>query len=241
MDEKIEQVIKGFTEDVAARLREQLVSVILYGSAAGGEYVPGRSDLNFLLVLGNLDPEKLAELAKPLSGWRKQGVGLPLFLATADIANSLDSFPLEFLEMKRAYRVLMGEDVLAGITIGRDNLRLQCEREIKGKLIQLRRGYLELSERTRDRDHLFRESVKAFVVIMRSMLWLADGPAGPMKGAEVIAAVEKKLSRELPHLRKILEFRTGKPKLAPTEAHRLFAGYLDEVQKLSEWIDKFEG
>lgn len=239
MDEKLQKVIDGFAGEIAALSGDGLESLVLYGSAVSGEYVPGRSDLNFLMVLKDADEAALSALIKPFKRWRKKGVGLPLIMDRADLTNSLDSFPMEFLEMKLAYKLISGRDVLSDLAIAPEHLRLQCEREVKGKLIQLRRGYLEFGEKSRDRDQLFRESIKSFLVIMRSMLWLERVDPVPVKGEEVIGAFEKKSGRRLPHCRKVLEFRAGRPKLAGPEAHSLFSGYLLEISGLAEWIDSW--
>jgi len=239
MDEKLQGLITAFSGEVAEKSGEALVSLVLYGSAVSGEYVSGRSDLNFLIVLESVDADELSILQKPFKRWQKKGVGIPLILDRADLEGSLDSFPMEFLQMKSAYQLIRGEDVLSDLVIEPEHLRLQCEREIKGKLIQLRRGYLEFYEKPGDRDRLFRESIKAFLVIMRSILWLQEMESVPTKGEKVIAALENSLARNFPCCRKVLEFRTARPKLADSEAHSLFSGYLSEITDLAKWIDQW--
>lgn len=239
MDQRLKKIIDGFADSVSGALGDRLVSVIVYGSAAADGYVPGRSDVNFLLVVDKAGPEVLEALVGPVSKWRKKGVAMPLVMDRDDVGNSLDSYPLEFLDMKAAHLVVMGEDVPAGIVIAKDDLRLQCEREIRGGIIKLQRGFLEAGGK--GLDGLFRESIKSFVVIMRSMIWLEGVDPLPGPGSEVIAAVEQKLSRQLPHCRKALEYRAGKPKLAKPEVRRLFDGYLQEIRDLSAWIDGWGG
>jgi hypothetical protein len=46
-----EEIFPEITADFQKIFGEDLVSIILYGSGAGGDYVPGKSDLNFLITL----------------------------------------------------------------------------------------------------------------------------------------------------------------------------------------------
>jgi hypothetical protein len=58
----------------------------------------------------------------------------PLFLTRSDLSSSLDSYPIEFLNMKNRYRLVYGEDVLQKLSFNPLAVRLQIERELKGKL-----------------------------------------------------------------------------------------------------------
>jgi len=52
----------SFLEILKDIFRENLVSVSLYGSAAGGNFVEGVSDLNVLILLEKPDPEQIEKL-----------------------------------------------------------------------------------------------------------------------------------------------------------------------------------
>ena len=46
-----EEIFSEFTNDYQKIYGTDLLSIVLYGSGARGDYIPGRSDLNFLIVL----------------------------------------------------------------------------------------------------------------------------------------------------------------------------------------------
>ena len=48
---KPEEIFPEITGDYQKIFGEDLISIILYGSGAGEDYVPGKSDLNFLITL----------------------------------------------------------------------------------------------------------------------------------------------------------------------------------------------
>jgi len=66
----------------------------------------------------------------------------PFALSRDFLQSSLDTFPLEILEMKSGYRLIIGDDPLTGLTVETQNVRLQCERELKGKGLHLRSALL---------------------------------------------------------------------------------------------------
>ncbi len=119
-----------------------LISIILYGSGAGEDYLPGKSDLNFLITLTDSGIERLDLALETVARWRKRNVAIPLFMTRSYLTGSQDAYPIEFLNMKRHYVVVSGEDVLAGLAFDPRHIRLQLERELRGKLLHLRSGYL---------------------------------------------------------------------------------------------------
>ncbi|MEM0476757.1 MAG: hypothetical protein QW367_03980, partial [Candidatus Aenigmatarchaeota archaeon] len=56
-----------------------------------------------------------------------------------ELNNSLDTFPIEILDIKERGKLLYGEDILKNVEIEEKHLRNQIERELKQKLINFRR------------------------------------------------------------------------------------------------------
>ncbi|MFZ0229959.1 MAG: nucleotidyltransferase domain-containing protein, partial [Mycobacterium sp.] len=103
------------------RLREaagtNLKSVILYGSAAAGNYVPEHSDVNLMCVLGDTSFAAIATLTPAVIWWGKQKHHAPLLMTMEEIRRGADVFSIEYLDMKQHYRVLWGDDALKGLEI----------------------------------------------------------------------------------------------------------------------------
>ena len=148
--EKPEEVFEEFTAKVAGVFGDNLLSINLYGSGARGEYIREKSDLNFLIIIKSEGLSKLGGLWEYLVSWRKQAISTPLVLTESYVQSSLDSFPLEFLDMKDSHVTVFGEDPFDDIKIGLPHLRLQVERELKSKLLALRQGYLETRGKERE-------------------------------------------------------------------------------------------
>ncbi|HDZ11854.1 MAG TPA: nucleotidyltransferase domain-containing protein, partial [Bacteroidetes bacterium] len=136
------EIFGEFTDDFKRIFETDLTAIILYGSGAKGDYVHKKSDINFMIVLTEPGIHNLFLTFDVLKKWRKRAVSTPLFLTKEYIESSLDSFPLEFWEMKKFHQIVYGDDVLKKIEISRSDLRLQCEREVKGKLLHLQQNFL---------------------------------------------------------------------------------------------------
>ncbi len=169
-----EQIFSELINDYQNIFGEQIIAIILYGSAARGEYVYKKSDINFLIVLTDLGIQKLRLALPVVSKWKKRNVSTPLILTQEYIHSALDVFPLEFLTMKLHHRVIYGADILAAIEINREHLRLQCERELRGKLLYLREGFLNSNGRAAMIKRLISQSLTAFASIFTGMLHLKN-------------------------------------------------------------------
>jgi len=55
-----------------------------------------------------------------------------------ELLNSIDVFPVEFLEMQQTRHLLAGTDCLADIEIHLDNLRHECEYTLRSTILKLR-------------------------------------------------------------------------------------------------------
>ena len=126
-------IFAEITRDYKEAYGNDLVSIILYGSGAGADYQPGTSNLNFLIILSEDAIDHLDKALGTVTRWKKKNVSVPLVMTDSYIRSSLDSYPLEFLNMKSRYECVYGKDVLKDLSFPKDDLRLQCEREIKVK------------------------------------------------------------------------------------------------------------
>ncbi len=155
------------------------------------------------------------------------------------IENSLDTFPLEFMNIRQHYRVLWGEDPLAKIEIPRKQLRLQCEREVKGKLLQLRGAYLASRGWGRNLKALASQSLTAFLSIFQGILYLLDKEV-PNQRSEVIQAMAAETGLDPVPFARLWAVKEGKIKLPAKQIKGLMKSYVEEVSRLASWVDKMK-
>ena len=94
MLDKHKKILKGFTDDLSKIYHEDLISVLLYGSAASGEFVDKHSNLNLLVVLKNTG---LAELKKSSKILRKLVKRFPEIVNNSVIVFKIKIFIPPFL------------------------------------------------------------------------------------------------------------------------------------------------
>jgi hypothetical protein len=238
--ERPDEIFGEFIEDYRNVYGEDLVSIVLYGSGARGEYVKGVSDLNFLIVLVEASIGQLTRAIPLITRWKKRNVASPLFLTEQYIASSLDTFPIEFLDMQTAYQVVFGEDVLAGLSFDHVHLRLQCERELRGKLLHLRQAYLDIAGQERELRILVRRSVTTFASIFRGLLTLQKIPV-PTERQKILLKTAEVFGFDSEVFRRLGAWCAGEAKLK-TEEERvaLFGQYVEQIDQLIDAVDRWE-
>lgn len=234
-----DEIFTDFCFDLKTAFGESLTSVTLFGSCARGEYVPKKSDLNFLVVVKDNSPSELAAYRKCLFKWRKRNVATPLFLTEDYIQSSLDSFPIEFLEMKSAYKVIYGEDLLADLQFEKSYLRTQAERELKGKLLHLRQEFLESRGKVEMLTMLVSSSLSAFAPVFRAVLCIT-GEEHKVKRADLLRQVCDKFTLNFGLFDQLLKISRGEVKVPASEMNDLFDLYVEEIDKLSKDVDSLK-
>jgi hypothetical protein len=236
---KPEEIFAEITQDYQKVFGPHLLSIILYGSGAGEDYLPGKSDLNLLITLTDQGIERLDLAIETVARWRKRAVALPLFMTKSYLVGSLDAYPIEFLNMKRHYVVVTGEDVLAELTFDRCHIRLQLERELRGKLLHLRSGYLSTERNARKIRDLIRASLTAFISLFSALLYLKNTEI-PHAKRDVITAAGKAFGLDSAIFLKCEEIQRKVDRFSSDEVRAIFRDYLKEVSRLCDQIDKME-
>ena len=152
------------------------------------------------------------------------------------ICNSVDVFPLEFFNFKLLHHALYGEDLLAGLEINRQELRYQCERELKGKLLWLHRIYVSAMG---DRKVLAGDIVRHFegyLPLFRGMLHLlGQEPAAALKKA--LDQLDKLTGMETEVFEEIYAIKKNLTQPSKEEISQLFGRFYRATEKLAEVVD----
>jgi len=232
---RVEADVAAFTDDLRSALGEALVSLVLHGSAAGNEWVPGRSDINTALVVPRIDVDVLERLAPPVRRWRERSFALPVLMDEEYLAGARDTFPMELDDIRRQHRLLAGTDLFAALTLDPAALRRECEYEARGKLLRLRALFLELGRDPGAIEPLMEGSLKSFLIVLRHLLRVR-GRDGGHGYADVLAAGERVLG-PLPVMGRLLHHRTGDAPLAPAALRAEFGAYLAEIERIVRAVD----
>jgi predicted nucleotidyltransferase len=232
-----QEVFPEVVGDLKGVYGDALQSVILYGSGARGDYVAGKSDINFLVVLAEDAADDLEKLLPLIPKWNKRAVATPVIMTKALIASSVDVYPVEFLNMKRHYEVAFGEDVLKGLVFERRTLRPQCERELKGKLLLLRTGFLETAGRAEELQRLLAASITAFLSVFNALLHM-QGKEAPRGRREIVKAVSELYGIEPEPFLQCIDLREGKKDVPLAALKGTFRSYTAQIEKLIADVDR---
>jgi hypothetical protein len=235
MQPAIDKVVTPFLAAADAALGAGY-SAVLYGSAARGDYVPGRSDINLMLVLDDPSPSRLRALAPAFAPWRKSAAEPPLLISRAEWARASDVFPIEITDMRAGYRVVRGPDPLAGSRVNPADLRQALERELRGKLLRLRQGYAAAAGDERAFGQLAAASAGTVLVLFRSLLTLAGRPV-PVGMAALAAEAVALVGAPAGALLGPVEHRGERAWRCSAEQ---FEQYLDAVARAAGYVDQLQ-
>lgn len=237
LPEEVGHNLEQLCEELAASLGDRLEAIVLYGGLARGEYNPPSSDVNLLVVVREADVDTLDRMAEPL---RDAALRIPLSLMVAteaDLDRSTDIFPTRFLEMQRHHRILHGRDVLAGLEIGRDHLRLRCEQEIKNLLLRLRQFYVQRAARAELLEQTLSGAVASFLADLAVLLELKTG-LPPLTKEAIAAAAGRELGVPAGPVREALALKRGEARPDLSELKALYGRFMSAVETAALVADK---
>ncbi|MEK6727083.1 MAG: hypothetical protein AABY28_00205 [Candidatus Omnitrophota bacterium] len=232
--EKLKNNLQSFIQGLKDVFGDDLISLILYGSAASGEFVNRHSNLNLLVLLKSAELRDLKKASGLVGRYRMVN---PLFLTESYIASSTDTFPVEFLDMQENYLVLYGKDALKGIIVETKNLRFQCEQELKSKLINLRQLYLLMNKDKLALRNLLFKSFNSILHILRNVLRLS-GKGVPYKKEDVLKGLVSEFNIDIDIWGKIFSAKKSEIKLSRHDIEPLFVNFVRELEKIVQVVDR---
>lgn len=240
MVKKIEVALDRLAEDLRAAYGENLASIMLYGSVAAGDQIELRSDYNLLIVLRRITSADLRLSQATMRDWLSLGQPMPVYFTVNELKRAADVFPIEFLQMEQARKVLYGLDPFESVDNSRANLRHQTEYELRTKLIQLRRLYIPASSSVEKLSALMSDSLASFAALFRAVLIL-QGQEAPVSKPDTVRTTVRWLGLDGAPFKQILELRskTGS-KLTETEADNVFSAYLAQIERVIDAVDRIE-
>ncbi len=231
--------LDSLVEKLRKALGSDLVSVVLYGSAAVGDHDEKFSDFNVLCVLKQITPAQLGATETIFRWWREQGNPAPLLLTEHEVRTSTDCFAIEFEDIKAHHRILYGADVVSSLEIDRSFYRAQVEHDLRAKLLRLRQ---KASGILSDKDVLRRllvDSISTFCVLFRHALIL-HGVDVPGKKREIIARSQERFAIDPAPFQSLLDLREEKGKPKEIEPEALLAAYMNEIGKVIDAVDSLD-
>jgi hypothetical protein len=235
----MDKVVQQLVEKLQKAYGDSLVSVVLYGSAAGGDRQEKFSDYNVLCVLNRITPLELSHSEAIFRWWRELGSPSPLLLTEQEVETSTDCFAIEFSDMQRQHQVLAGKDVVSTLVVDRTFYRAQVEHDLRAKLLRLRQKASGMLSDAGLLRRLLLDSLSTFCVLFRHALILhgADGPAAKR---DVIARASERFGFDPLPFDKLLAIREQQMKAREVEPVALLGAYLEAINVVIQAVDRLE-
>jgi len=233
----IDKLLEQFSKRAQQAFGSRLESIVLYGSAATGEFDPGRSDINLLVLLQEVDVAILRSARPLLNWWLEQGYSWPILQSTSEFLRSADVFPMELIDIFAAHRNILGNFVAEAPHIDPALHRAQLEHELRTKLLRLRQKSIPLFEQPKELLRLMENSLPTFLLLLRHTLLLA-GHNPSFDRRQNLTLASEKLGLQPTAFLEILDTRQGRVSPKTVDSVQLFESYLAQVQALVHFADR---
>lgn len=239
LPEQTRKIIEPFLLEILTHYKKDVVSVYVVGSVVTKDFLTKYSDINTAIIVKETNVPFLDFIATLGKHYGKKRIHAPLIMTPDYIYRSLEVFPLEFLEMKLIHQLVYGEDVLKDIKVEKTDVRLQCERELKGKLQQICQGYIRSMGNKTALTDLFVGSLSGYFPAFHGILFLCNQKI-PREKTEVLYALEKHFDIDMNVFKKLIEIR-AKGVYPPVEVLReIFENLYRVLDAVIKKVDEFE-
>lgn len=235
----VERVSDGdldvLARELEAALGGDLVSLLLYGSAARGGRAE-RSDVNLLLILTDASPSSLRRAAPALEAWSRTGRRPPLIHSQSEWRAAADVFPVEMDDIREAHQLLAGRDPTAGVQTRPADVRRELERETRGVLTRLRAAWAALGSEGASLEELLQSALGTILVLLRAAIRLTGSRPGA-DAADVVREAAGICGFEGAAFDWALAARSGKPPRRLAAFDPVATQYLEAMERFAQWLD----
>lgn len=204
--ESVRDLVGQYANEIGGLAGDSLAGLTAYGPVVTPTYDKSRHAMLNVAVLNEVDLSMLRRLAREGARFGKRGIRAPIIMTPDYIRDSLDTFPLELIEIQRHHVTIVGDDHFEDLEFQPEHVRLQCEREVKILLIGLRQGLLAAGGREKLLGQLETGAADTLVRTMRGLAWLKDKKDADQT-EELIAVTEEIVDRKLPGIRAAVDYR----------------------------------
>ncbi len=179
-------VLGELVQAATAALGPDLLSVVLFGSAAEGR-LRADSDVNVLFLLKAFDVRHIDVLREPLRLAHAAARVEVMFLLEEELPAAAQLFAVKFNDIRERHRVLHGSDAVATLDIDAAELRRQLREMLLNLALRLRQRYALTSLREEQLVRVIAEVAGPLRASATALLRLRGQPA--QSGREALVAV----------------------------------------------------
>ena len=236
LQEETHAPLRGLLRSIKKQKPLESQAIIVYGSAARGEFLQGYSNINVLIVLERITQPVLQQWSGVHKQWAGEKIIAPLFLTHADLQQSSDAFPLEFLDIKECHVLLEGRDPFPELHVNPAHLFAQCRQEVHANLLRVRQCYVEGWGRIEAIQTILPLSLTALLPCLRGLHRLLERPSHA-KSPEVLDEVKTTLDVDPAVFLEVWRLKRGLSTPGKHELPKLLERYLTGLGQLVDRVD----
>ena len=177
LPEDVHECLTRYVEQIQQSWSVDLGGLVLFGSAARGDFIVGRSNINLLLVIKKQSVDLMQRAGQLHKEWGKHQIIAPLLMTEEDLRSSRMFFPLEYIQMVERHVLLVGHDPFTDTEIQTTQLAWQCEQELMANLFRLRQRFIEGEGRNEAIQALLILSISSVISAIRGILHCLGHPS----------------------------------------------------------------
>lgn len=235
LPEEVLDLLARYVAQINEDWSTDLGGLLLFGSAARGDFITGRSNLNMLVLVRCLSVDLLQRAGKLHQEWGKHQIVAPLLMTEDDLGRSGRLFPLETLQISQHHVVLAGHDPFVEFHIDKDRLAWQCEQELLANLLRLRQRFIEGAGRIEAIQALLILSITAVLPCIRGLLHVMEKPFKE-KDVDILEQLPDTLHFDPTTFLEILHIKRGLSSPGSLEWPKTYSRYLQNLELFSKRI-----
>ncbi|MCY3729664.1 MAG: hypothetical protein OXF97_11810 [Nitrospira sp.] len=239
LQEETHAPLRGFLRSIKKQKDLKLEAILVYGSAARGEFLEGYSNINVLVVLEQITQPVLQRWSGIHKQWAREKIIAPLFLTHTDLQQSSDVFPLEYLDIKECHVLLEGRDPFPELHVNQAHLFVQCRQEIHANLLRVRQCYVEGWGRVEAIQTVLPLSLTALLPCLRGLYRLLNRPSN-IKSPEILDELKATLDVDPSVFFEVWRLKRGLSTPGKHELPKLLDRYLTGLGQLVDRIESMK-
>ncbi|MCY7387558.1 MAG: hypothetical protein LH481_05755 [Burkholderiales bacterium] len=232
---QVAQSISAFVEAAKTAFGAELVSIVMYGSAAEGR-LRATSDVNTLLVLKRFGQAHADQLREPMRLAHATVQMNTMFLLETEVPTAMEAFAVKFADIVARHRVLFGADPFAALEPSRDALIRRLKQVLLNLQLRLRERYVLLSLREEQLALVIADAAGPLRSSAASMLHLEGQAVMPPK--EALEKVVREMNdADLATILQEVSTAREDRQLEPGKAAPALMGLIEITRRLRERVE----
>jgi len=235
LPEDVRETLEKYLTQLQKEWHADLEGALLFGSAARGDFIAGRSNINILVLVRHLSVDVLQRAGRLHRQWGKHQIVAPLMMTEEELRRSRHLFPLEYLQMQDHHVLLIGRDPFGTEQIEGRQLGWQCEQELMANLLRLRQRFVEGEGRAEAIRALLILSITAVLPCLRGLLRVL-GQTSKGRDAQILERLHQALQFESTVLLEMLQMKRGMNSPGSLEWTKVYERYLQNLETLCQQV-----